>query len=276
MQSQGATQPADRHEQVDELRFGREHLGELVDDDEQRRQRGQVLAGRSGLLVVADRGVVPGLAEQFLASHHLPGQGVLHPVHEGQFVGQVGDHRGDVRHVGHAGEGRPTLEVDQDHVELLGGVRHRESEHQGAEELGLPGPGGPDAQTVRPHALLGGLLDVEVHQGPALAQPDRSPQPVAGRPRTPGRRRFETTDVAESEKIHEVARAGDLAGAGVRRSRGHRAQRHQASGQGLSGREVALVGVSAHRGLAQEQGLHRDSSLLGSRSTGGGVGDLEA
>ena len=71
VQTERAAEPPDGHEQVDELRLGRQHLGELVDDEEQRRHRGQRLAGGPGLLVVADRGVVAGLAQQLLATHHL-------------------------------------------------------------------------------------------------------------------------------------------------------------------------------------------------------------
>ena len=39
VQPERAAEPADGDEEVDELRLGREHLGELVDHDEQRRQR---------------------------------------------------------------------------------------------------------------------------------------------------------------------------------------------------------------------------------------------
>ena len=147
------------------------------------------LAGRPGLLVVADRGVVAGLAQQLLAAHHLARQGVLHPVDEGELLGEVGDDGGDVRQLRHPGEGRAALEVDEHHVELLGRVRQRQAEDQRAEELRLARAGRPDHQAVRAHALLGGLLDVEVHQAAALAEADRHAQPVAGGPRTPGGRR---------------------------------------------------------------------------------------
>ena len=85
-----------------------------------------------------------------------------------------------MRQVGHAGEGRAALEVDEHHVELLGRVGHGQAEHEGAQELGLARAGRADHQAVRAHALLGGLLEVEVHQRGALAEPDRHPQPVAG------------------------------------------------------------------------------------------------
>ena len=86
MQAERPAEPADRHEEVDELRLGRQHLGELVDHDEQRRQRREVLTGRPCALVVADRGVVARVAQQLLAAHHLTGQGVLHAVDQGELV----------------------------------------------------------------------------------------------------------------------------------------------------------------------------------------------
>ena len=146
VQAERSTEPADGDEEVDELGLGREHLGELVDDDEQRRHRLEGLAVGARLLVVTHRGVVAGVAQQLLATHHLAGQGVLHAVDEGELVGEVGDDGRDVRHVGHAGEGRATLEVDEHEVELLGGVRHHQAEHQGAQELRLAGAGRADAR----------------------------------------------------------------------------------------------------------------------------------
>ncbi len=240
-----------------------EHLGELVDHEEQRRQRREVLARDPGLLVVADRGEVAGLAEQLLAAHHLAGQRVLHAVDQGELLREVGDHRGDVRHVGHAGEGGAALEVDEHHVELLGGVGEREPEDQGAQELRLAGAGRADHQAVRAHPLLGGLLDVEVHQGAALAEPDRHPQPVAGGAGAPGRRGLEAPDVAEPEQVHEVGRPGDLA-AGRRlgaAAGGDGVQRGEPAGEGLGRREVALVGLGEDGVLAQPDGVHGTAAV---------------
>ncbi len=208
MQAEGATEPADRHEQVDELRLRGQHLGELVDDDEQRRQRPEVLAAGPRLLVVADRLVVARLAKEFLTADHLAGQGVLHAVDKRELFGEVGDDRGDLGHPGHAGEGRAALEVDQHHVELLGRVRHGQAQDQGAQELRLAGTGRADDQAVRAHSLLGRLLDVQVHDPSAVADPDRHPQPVTRRPGPPGPGRVEGVDVAQSQQLHEVGRTG--------------------------------------------------------------------
>ena len=263
VQAQGAAQPADGHEQVDELGLRRQHLGELVDDDEQRRQRLEVLAGGPGLLVVADRREVAGLAQQLLAAHHLAGQGVLHPVDQGELLGEVGDHRRHVRHPGHAGKGRAALEVDEHQVQVLGGVRHREAEDERAQELRLAGAGRPDHQSVRTHPLLGGLLDVEVHHRAALAEADRHPQPVPGGTVPPGRRGFEGVDVAQAEQVHEVGGTGDLARGGLGRAGGHGVQRGDAPGERLRRGQVALVGQGPDRLLAEPQRGHRRLAVLG-------------
>ena len=114
--------PADRHEQVDELRLGGQQLGELVEHDEQRGHRRQARPASRGPGggVVAQRGVVAGLAEQLLAPDQLPGQGVPHPVHQRELVGEVGDHGRDVRQPVEAEERRAALEVHEHEVQLLG------------------------------------------------------------------------------------------------------------------------------------------------------------
>ena len=147
-----------------------------------------------------------------------PRQRVLHAVDEGELLGEVGDHRRDVRQLRHAGERRAALEVDQHHVEVLGRVRHRQPEHQRAQELRLAGAGRADHQAVRAHALLGGLLDVEVHDGAAVAGADRHPQPVARGPLLPGLVGVEPVHVAEREQLHEVGVAAGLR-VGARRPR---------------------------------------------------------
>ena len=256
VQPQRAAEPADGHEEIDELRFGRQHLGELVDDDEERRHRLELLAGGPRPLVVADRGEVAGLAQQLLAAHHLAGQSVLHPVDERELLGEVRDHRGDVRQLRHARERRAALEVDEDQVELLGGVRHREPEHQRAQELRLAGPGRADHQAVRSHALLSALLDVEVDQAAALAEPDGHAQPVARGPGPPGGVRFERVDVAQPQQVHEVGRTGDLAARlGVPGRDG--VERGEPSRERLRGREVALVAHRLDGVLPQPQCEHR-------------------
>ena len=119
----------------------------------------------------------------------------------------------------------------------------------------MPEPVAPIDETVRAHALLGRLLDVEVHQRAALADPDRHPQPVARRARPPRCGGLEAVHVAEAEQVHEVAGAGDLAGR--RLARRHRVQRGDPPGEGLGGGGVALVGQRTDRLLAHPQCQHR-------------------
>ena len=122
MHAQRAAQAADRHEQLGELRLLRQHLAELVADDQ---QRGQRLEGRALLpspLVVAHTREVARCLEQLLPPVHLPGQRVVHAVDQGQVVLQVRDDRRDVRELLQAEERRTALEVDQDEVERAGRV----------------------------------------------------------------------------------------------------------------------------------------------------------
>ena len=163
--------PADHHEQVDEVGLRREQLAELVADDEQARQRVQRLTGRPRLLVLEQRDVVAGRAQQLLAAHHLAGQRGLHAVDQRQLVGEVGDDRARVRQHVERGERRATLEVHQDEVELLGRVRDRQRRDHRAQQLALARAGGADQQAVRPHALLRRLLDVQLDDRPSGPTP---------------------------------------------------------------------------------------------------------
>ena len=127
-----------------------------------------------------------------------------------------------------------------------------QAEHQRAEELRLAGAGRADHQAVRAHALLGGLLDVEVDQAAGVADADRHPQPVAGRARTPGGRGVVGVDVAEAEQLHVVGgRRGDVDGGARWRTIGADGlERREAAGEGLGGGDVALVDERLDRLLA--------------------------
>ena len=214
----------------------------------------------AGLLVVADRGEVAGLAEQLLAAHHLAAQRVLHAVDEGELLGEVGDHRRDVRQLRHAGERRTALEVDQHHVEVLGRVRHRQAEHQRPQELRLAGPGRADHQAVRAHALLGGLLDVEVYDGAAVAGADRHPQPVARGPLQPGLLGLEAVHVAERQQLHEVGVAAGLRVAAVDHA-ADGVQRREPPRERLGGGQRAVVDLGPDHLVAQPQRLHRVAAV---------------
>ena len=109
-----------------------------------------------------------------------------------------------MRHLRHPGEGGTTFEVHQHEVQVLAGVGHRQGQHQGAQHLGLPGPGGTDHQPVRAHPLLGGLLDVQDHRLPVRSQPDRYPEPVPGQPGSPGHLGVEVAHIRQAEQVGQL------------------------------------------------------------------------
>ncbi len=198
---------ADLQEDVDEVGLGHQHLGELVDADEQRGQRVEIGAVLAHLLVVPHVLGVGG-GKQLLTPVDLTGDGVLHPVDLGQVAGQVGDVRGDVRRGVEALERRTTLEVDQDHVQRRTGVHRQQGQHQGAQELGLTGTGRADAQAVRAHALHGRFLDVQFDQLALLADTEGHPVAVPHRARAPGVLHVEGHRVAGNAQQFQHARVG--------------------------------------------------------------------
>jgi hypothetical protein len=90
-----------------------------------------------------------------------------------------------------------------------------------------------------------------------FAEPDRDPQPVAGRPRPPGRAGVERAHVIERQQLHEVGRARQLAGARLGHTGRDRVQRRQPPGERLRGGGAALVGAGPDRLLPQPQREHR-------------------
>ena len=203
MHAERTADPADLDEDVDEVRAGGQQLGELVDHHEQRRHLGQRRAGRAGLLVVPQRGEVPGRTQELLAADQLAVDGVGHAVDQRQLVDQVGDHGAGVRQPVQPGERGAALEVDEREVQRVRRVRDGEREHEGAQQLALAGAGGADQQAVRAHAVLRGLLEVELDRRAVRADAELHPQPVPVRPWHPGVVRVERVRVAEVEQFLE-------------------------------------------------------------------------
>ncbi len=202
--AEAAAHSANRDEQLDELRLARQQLGELVDDDKQRRQRRQRRPGKPGFLVIEQRREA-GLPQQLLAADDLAIEGVLHPVYQQQLVGQVGDHSGGMRQPVHVQEGRPALEVDQDEVEDLRGMRGGQADHQGSQQLALARAGRPDEQAVRSHAALGRLLEIELHHLAVLGHPDRHLQAgTLRRPRPPFGRHVKAPRIPDAQQRGEL------------------------------------------------------------------------
>src|SRR5262249_60168082 len=82
--------PADLDEQVDEVRFRGQQLGELVADDEEAGQRREGCAAGTGLLVVTYRREVAGPAQQLLAPHQLAVDRAGPAVDQRQRAGEAG------------------------------------------------------------------------------------------------------------------------------------------------------------------------------------------
>ena len=250
-------QPPDHHEQVDELRLGRQQLGELVDDHEQRGQRGQAGAALLVPLVIADRRVVARGPEQLLAADQFAAQRVPHPVHQRQFLFQVGDDGRDVPEILQPEERRAALEVDQHEVQRLRRMGQRQPQHQRAEQLRLPRPGRADDQAVRPHAALRGFLDVQLDRLAAGVQADRDAEPAARWARPPQRGQVHRPWVGDAEQRGQrgVHRERVVTG----RAATGRPQRRQLPGQrlGLGHRQrVRRADPPQHVGARPVRGEH--------------------
>ncbi len=99
MDAEAAPEASDHHEEVHEVAVGGEEFAELVDHHEERRQGFQRRTPGPRGLVLVRRRVVARAAQQFLTAHQLTVQGVLHAVHQGGLVGEVGDHGRGVRQI---------------------------------------------------------------------------------------------------------------------------------------------------------------------------------
>ena len=118
MHPQRAPHSADPVEQPDEVRVALQQLGELVDHNEKRRQRLQVGAALTVLLVLGHAGQRPGradlnsgLAQQVLPAVEFAGQHLTHAADKLGFLRHVGDDGGRMRKVFHAKKCRTALEV---------------------------------------------------------------------------------------------------------------------------------------------------------------------
>ncbi len=235
----GAADPADGEEQVDEVGLGREQFAELVDDDEEVRERVQVgpaVGAQRG--VVADVGDVARVLEDLLAALDLAGERGVDALDETGLVLQVGDDPGDVRQVRERREGRTALVVDEDQGEVLRRVSGHQGEDEGAQELGLAGAGGADAQAVRAHAQLGGFLQVQQHGLVGVADADGHAQVGALSARGPQARQVQPGHVVDAEQVGEVHGAGQR---GVDEGLGRQPQRGQHPGQALGEGDADLV-----------------------------------
>lgn len=190
MDADGAPDPADAQEQLDEVRLGGEQLGELVDDDHEGGERRKAV-GVAGLgseqVVLHDVGEPPGVGEYLLATVDLAFEAGVHPIDQSGVGGEVGQESGDVRQLGEGREGRAALVVHEHERHLVGTVGDGQCEDQVAQQLALAGPGRPDAESMRPHPELRGLLEVQQQWCPGPGDAERDAEKVAlgsGAPRS--------------------------------------------------------------------------------------------
>ena len=126
----------------------------------------------AALLVCRDADTTRG-TQQLLSPIHLPCQCIPHPGHQRCIVGKVGDDRGDMRRVGQLEKRCPAFEVNQQQVEHFGRVACHHAQRDGPQQLRFARSGGSDAQAVRSHAPLRGLVDVQVHSSAVRGGTDR-------------------------------------------------------------------------------------------------------
>ena len=183
MHPKRAPQPADSHKQIRKVRVLGQQLRELIDNHNQRRERLQV--GAAGCTreplrgVVRDVGKVASLAQQLLAAMHLTRQRVIHTLHQHRLILQVGDHGAGVRQALTAKEGRATLKVHQDQVQLIRRVGGSKGNNEGPQQFRLSTACCPNAQTMRPGSTVGGLLQIQKHCLAVRGRTDRHCQALA-------------------------------------------------------------------------------------------------
>ena len=204
------------------------------------RERGQTQLGTFGAQrpVGGDVRDVPGVAQHLLASLHLAGQAGVDAFDEAGVVGQVRDDARDLGCAVEGSEGSAALVVDEHHRQILRIVADQQPQHQGAQHLALAGTRRPDAQAVRAHAVLGGLLEIEGNGFAHVIGSDGDPQEsglAARRPR-PGE-----VDVVVVGHPQQFGEGHDVAcGVVFVRVRGQ-TQRAEEMGQGIRRVPVQVI-----------------------------------
>ena len=226
----GTSDASDGQEQLDEVGAGGQQLTELVDDDQQVRERGQTQLGSFGAQrpVGGDVGDVSGVTQHLLASLHFTRQAGVDAFDEAGVVGQVRDDARDLGCAVEGSEGGAAFVVDEHHRQVLRVVAEQQTQHQGAQHLALAGSGCTDAQAVRSHAVLGGLLEVEGHRFTGVVGSDADPQEPGLTARCPGLGEIDVVVVGHSQQLSEVH---SLLGGVVFMGVGGQTQRAEDAGQ---------------------------------------------
>ena len=253
---QASAQAADGEEQFGELRLGREQFGELVHHDHQCRQRVQRRPLGAGGLVLADVGVVAGRSQDLLASRELALQRVAHAVDHRDLRLEVRDHRRDVGEGVQPEERGAALEVHEHQVQRIRVVGGDQSQHECAQKLGLSRPRGADAQPVRSHPAVGGLLEVEGDRRAVGTHAHRDPEAVTLATATPRDRGVDLGGHADAQEVGEPRGApggGGAVGIGHGVGRTVARQRHREPfglrrAHGVDARDVLVTGLRPDAG----------------------------
>ena len=118
-----AAKPAYRNKKFREVWVLAQKFGELIDHNDQRRKWAVFTHCVVRGVELTDVGKVTGLAQQLLAAVHLTRNGVIHALHQGGFLFQVGDDRRSMRQFITAEEGRASFKVHEDEVEFIRAMR---------------------------------------------------------------------------------------------------------------------------------------------------------
>ncbi|SKY98476.1 Uncharacterised protein [Mycobacteroides abscessus subsp. abscessus] len=210
MDVQRTPEPPDRYEQLREIGLLGKQFGELVDDDEQRWHRLETHTRRARTLVLGDVGEVSRGTKHLLATSHLTGERVLHPIDHRQLLFEVGDDRRDVWRPFEPQERRPAFEVDEHQVEFGGRMGRQHRHDKRAQKLGLPRTRCADAQSVRPGSAVCALFDVEFDGGSIRLETDRNTQTILTRPSAPFDSWIESGNIVDAEESGQsrVSRRG--------------------------------------------------------------------
>ncbi|AEV86986.1 hypothetical protein ACWT_5967 [Actinoplanes sp. SE50] len=179
-----AAHPDDPQEQVGDIRPVQEEAVELVDEDEQRGERGEGRAAGPGGRILPAGGERPRRPQQPPSPVELADEGGLHPFRRAPVLGElhVADDAGRVRQPVQLPEGRTTPVLDGREGELVRRVGHGEGGDDRTQQFALAGARRTDQQAVRV------LAEVELHDRGVRRPPDRDPQPARLPPRPrPGR-----------------------------------------------------------------------------------------
>ena len=147
-----------------------------------------------------------GVLEELLAALHFTLEARVDPLHEVRIVTEVRDDARDVREIFERCEGRTTLVVDENHVDIGGGMPRDETEHEGSKKLRFTGTRRTDREAVRAHAVLRRFLEVEHDRRALIIVTDLDAKEARTGPRGPRLIKIDVGELPYAEKIRSTKR----------------------------------------------------------------------